>query len=409
MTDPGPVYLDYAATTPLDPAVLAAMRPWLEGLAGNPASAHAVGRHAAAAVAQARARVAGALGASADEIVWTSGATEADNLAIKGAARHQHARGRGDHLVTLATEHRAVLASCEALEREGFTVTRVPPESDGGVSAGALAAALTARTVLVSVSAVNNETGVIPDLAAIAERVKGHGALLHVDAAQALGRVSLDVSGLPADLVSLSAHKCYGPQGVGALYVRRRPRVRLMPLLHGGGQEGGLRPGTVPVAQVVGMGAAVARCVRNAARDGRHLEALRGRLLAGLAEIGGVILNGRRDGSPHIVNVSFPGVHGAALAGLLDGLAVSAGSACAAAVPAPSHVLRAMGRPDALAHASLRLSLGGPTTAGEVDRAVAVIGAAVGHLRGFSPVWQRLAAGETIQSVYGTRTPLVSI
>ncbi|WP_163144229.1 cysteine desulfurase family protein, partial [Arhodomonas sp. KWT] len=258
------------------------MRPWLEGLAGNPASAHAVGRHAAAAVAEARARVAGALGASASEIVWTSGATEADNLAIKGAARHQRERGRGDHVVTLATEHRAVLASCEALEREGFIVTRVPPESDGSVSPEAVAAAMTADTVLVSVSAVNNETGVIPDLAAIAEGVKGRGALLHVDAAQALGRVPLDVAGLPADLVSLSAHKCYGPQGVGALYVRRRPRVRLAPLLHGGGQEGGLRPGTVPVAQVVGMGAAVARCVRNAARDGRHLEALRGRLLAGL-------------------------------------------------------------------------------------------------------------------------------
>lgn len=409
MTDAAPVYLDHAATTPLDPEVLAAMRPWLEGLTGNPASSHAVGRRAALAVSEARDRVAAALRASAGGIVWTSGASEADNLAIKGAARHQRERGRGDHVVTLATEHRAVLGSCEALEREGFAVTRVPPEADGSVSPGAVAAAITARTVLVSVSAVNNETGVIPDLAAIAERVKERGPLLHVDAAQALGRVALDVAELPADLVSLSAHKCHGPQGVGALYVRQRPRVRLAPLLHGGGQEHGLRPGTVPVAQVVGMGAAVQRCVRDAVSDNRHLEALRQRLLAGLAEIGGVILNGRRDGSPHIINVSFPGVHGAALAGLLGGVAVSAGSACAAATPAPSHVLRAMGRPDALAHASLRLSPGRSTTTMEIDRAVAAIGAAVSHLRGFSPVWRRLADGETPAAVYGTGTPLVPV
>ncbi|WP_440997308.1 cysteine desulfurase family protein [Arhodomonas sp. SL1] len=400
-------YLDYAATTPLDPGVLAAMRPWLEGLAANPSSDHPPGRHAAAAVSTARVRVAAFLNAAPEEIVWTSGATEADNLAVLGAARHQYGRGRGDHVVVAATEHRAVLSACEALEREGLSVTRVRPDADGTIDPAAVADALSERTLLASVAAVNNETGVTADLDAIAAAVKARGALFHVDAAQAAGRVALDVQRLPVDLLSLSAHKCYGPQGVGALYVRRRPRrVRLAPLLHGGGQEGGLRPGTVPVAQVVGMGAAFARLAEEARADERHLRALRARLEQRLAGIGGIVRNGRADGSPHILNIAVLGVHGEALAAALGDLAVSAGSACSAGSPGPSHVLRAMGRPDPIAHASLRLSLGRMVTAAEVDEAVARLAAAARRLRAFSPLWRRLSAGEPAEAVYATATPL---
>ncbi|WP_435100550.1 cysteine desulfurase family protein [Arhodomonas sp. AD133] len=401
-----PLYLDYAATTPPDPLVVEAMQVWLRGRPGNPASRHADGRRAAAAVARARGDVAGLIGAQPEEIVWTSGATESNNLALLGAARHQRARGRGDHVVTLATEHRAVLAPCEALEADGFSVTRVMPAADGSVAPADVADALTDRTVLVSLAPVNNETGVIVDVAGIAERVKAGGALLHLDAAQAAGRVPLDVTTLPVDLMSLSAHKCYGPQGVGALYVRSRPRVRLMPLLHGGGQEGGLRPGSVPVHQVVGMGEACRLAGERRVADMTALASLRDHLLAGLAEIGGVVLNGRRDGSPHVVNISLLGVQGEALISLLGDLAVSAGSACSAAARRPSHVLRAMGRPDALAHASLRVSLGRGVDVADVGEAVGRIRAAVAHLRRFSPVWRRLAAGESVASVYATATPL---
>lgn len=398
------LYLDYAATTPLDPTVATAMAAWLTADApfANPTSVHGPGRFVAAAVEAARAEVAALIGADPQEIVWTSGATEADNLALIGAARWRRERGRGDHIVTLRTEHQAVLAACAALEAEGFRITRVTPAPDGRLDPDALAEVLDADTALVSIMHVNNETGVVQDLAAIAERVKAAGALLHVDAAQSAGRLALDVRRLPIDLLSLSAHKCYGPKGVGALYVRRRPRVRLQPLLVGGGQEGGLRSGTVPVHQVVGMGAAYRVAGQRQVADHVRLMELRERLRGGLATLDGIVLNGRADGCPHILNVSFAGVHGEALAAELADLAVSSGSACSSSSGSASHVLRAMGRPDALAHSAVRFSLGRPTTERDIDRAVDIVTAAVKRLRAFSPLWREYCAGADLAELYAT-------
>lgn len=396
------VYLDNAATTPLDPRVKAQMLSWLGAETGfaNPASQHAPGQEAAAAVEQARAQVAALLGAAPETIVWTSGATEANNLAIFGAAR-AHGERRGRRIITLRTEHKSVLEPCRQLAREGFELVELPVTPDGSLALGELEAALQQATCLVSLAAVNNETGVRQPLAEIAALVHHHGALLHVDAVQAAGRLPLDVSG-GVDLLSLSAHKLYGPKGVGALYVRRQPRLRLQPLLYGGGQEGGLRPGTVAVHQVVGMGEACRLAQAALDDEPQRLFALKQQLWEGLQQLGGVVLHGRADGAPHILNVGFIGVHGEALAAELPQLAASASSACTSAQGGMSHVLRAMGVAEQLAHASLRLSLGRFTTEPDIDLAVEWITAAVSRLREFSPVWRAWRAGAPLDILYGS-------
>jgi cysteine desulfurase len=378
------IYLDYAATTPVDPRVRQAMDGCLAAPPGNASSTHSAGRAARERVEAARAEVAALIDAPPEAIVFTSGATEADNLAILGAARGNAARGR--HLVSLRTEHRAVLDPLARLEREGFRVTLLTPGRDGLADPAELGRALGHETTLVSVMLVNNETGVVQDIPAIAAECRRHGALLHVDAAQAAGRVPLDVGVLDADLVSLAAHKIHGPVGVGALYVRREPRPTLAPLAYGGGQEAGLRPGTLPVHQIVGMGTAYALARAALAEEPVRLAALRDRLWGSLGDLPGVLLNGhpsRR--APHILNVSIEGVDGEALLYELGSVAVSSGSACGAGHGEPSYVLRALGRDDVLAQASLRFSFGRPTTADEVDRAAGRVRAAVLRLRALAP------------------------
>lgn len=385
---PGPIYLDNAATTPLDPAVREVMLRWMDHV-GNASSIHPAGREAAGAVAEAATQVADAIGAEPASLVWTSGATESNNLAILGAMRHVRRMGRGGHVITARTEHKAVLSACGQLEQEGVEVTYLPPEADGSVSVEAVAEALRDDTALVSLAHVNNETGAINDLAAIGALLADRATLFHVDAAQSGGRLSIDVAAWHIDLLSLSAHKIHGPPGIGALYLRRRPRLRLQPLLFGGDQQGGVRPGTLPVHQIAGMGqayhqAALAGETENQRQRAMLMEARR--VLQGLE---GVLLNGPgpERGAPHILNLSFGGVHGDALAADLPGLAVSTGSACSAELGGPSHVLRALGRPDALAHSSLRLSVGRMSTEQQVKDAVQAISAAVRRLRAISPVW----------------------
>jgi cysteine desulfurase len=384
VSEPAIVYLDYAATTPVDPRVRAAMDACLAAPPGNASAIHAPGRAARARVEAARAQVAALVHAPPAAIVFTSGATEADNLAILGAARGNADRGR--HLVSVRTEHRAVLDPLARLEREGFRVTLLSPGRDGLVDPAEFGRALGPGTTLASVMLVNNETGVVQDIAAIAAACRRRGVLLHVDAAQAAGRLPLDVTALDADLVSLAAHKIHGPAGVGALYVRREPRPTLVPLAFGGGQEGGLRPGTLPVHQIVGMGEAYALARQALAEEPARLAALRDRLWAALGALPGVLLNGHpTQRAPHILNVSFEGVDGEALLFALGSLALSAGSACAAGHGEPSYVLRALGRDDALAQASLRFSFGRPTTAAEVDVAAERVRAAVLRLRALAP------------------------
>ncbi|MDN5871127.1 MAG: aminotransferase class V-fold PLP-dependent enzyme [Nitrococcus sp.] len=405
------IYLDYAAATPVDPEVAQAMANYLttDGVFANPASAHAPGRQAAAALALARLRVCALIGAEPAEIVFTSGATEANNLAIAGAVRWRRQHGRGRRIVTVRTEHKSVLGVCAALAGEGFEVCYLDVSPEGRVDPKALDGVLDADTALVSVMHVNNETGVIQDLPALAARVRAAGALLHVDAVQSIGREPLDVRTLPVDLLSLSAHKLYGPKGVGALYVRQRPRVRLYPLLHGGGQEAGLRPGTLPVHQAVGMGVAFELAARRREADAVRLKTLRQRLRESLAALGGVVLNGCEPGAAHILNVSFIGVQGEALAYELQAaeLAVASGSACTAgSTRAPSHVLQAMGRPQALAHAAVRFSLGRMTTEREIDAAVERIRPRLDSLRALSPLWRDWCRGRSLQTLYETDTPL---
>jgi len=397
----GVVYLDNAATTPLDPRVLARMSEWLGAQAGfgNAASLHGYGRAAASAVEAARAEVAALINAQPEELIWTSGATEANNLAILGAARF-YGPTRGRHVVTVRTEHKSVLGPCARLAAEGFAVTQLEVERDGSLDLERLAAAVRPDTALVSVMYVNNETGVVHPIDRIAAIVKASGTLLHVDAVQAAGRLPIDVAALGVDLLSLSAHKLYGPKGVGALYLRRRPRIRLQPLLWGGDQEGGLRPGTVPVHQVVGMGEAYRLAREQGEADLARLRQLKQRLWDGLSALDGVVRNGREDGSPHILNVAFVGVQGEALAAALDGVAASTTSACSAAAGAASHVLRAMGVPEQLAHASLRLSLGRFTTEQDIDSAVQALAAAVERLRAISPVWREYRAGRSLEELY---------
>ncbi|RIK97767.1 MAG: IscS subfamily cysteine desulfurase [Proteobacteria bacterium] len=381
------IYLDHQSTTPTDARVVEAMLPYFDREFGNAASrTHAFGWRAEAAVELARESIARALGAAEPrEIVFTSGATESNNLAILGAARA--GRARGDHLVTVATEHSAVLEPCQALAREGFRVTVLPVDRDGLVDPDAVAAALDDRTLLVSVMAANNEIGVLQPIEAIGALCRARGVLFHTDAAQALGKVALDVAAAGVDLLSCTAHKLHGPKGIGALYVRGgRPRVRLEPLLHGGGHERGLRPGTLPVPLVVGFGRAVEIAEAERAAEQPRLAALRDRLLARLDALGGVALNGHRSlrlaGN---ANVAIDGVEADALLAALHDVALSAGSACTSARPEPSHVLRALGLPDAAVRSSVRIGLGRGTTEADVDAAAARIAEEVRALRAARP------------------------
>ncbi len=389
-----PIYLDYAATTPVDAAVAEAMAGCLgrEGVFANAASLmHEPGRRAAAAVEEARQEVAALIGAEPREIIWTSGATEADNLAILGAARYFRDRGR--HLVTSRIEHKAVLDAFGRLEREGFEVTWLEPDGEGRIPPESVAAALRDDTLLASVMWVNNETGVINDVAAIGEICRSRGVLFHVDAAQAVGKLPIRLSELAVDFLALTAHKLYGPKGVGALFVANRPGVQLEPLFAGGGQERGLRPGTLPVHQIVGLGTCAGIAAGQMAAESRRIGSLRDRLWAGLSAVPGVLLNGSPSGRiAGILNVSVEGVDGESLFAALSPLAVASGSACNTTSGEPSYVLRALGRDDRLAGASVRFSLGRYTTETEVDAAVGIFGEAVAHLRGLGePLRERVA------------------
>lgn len=386
-----PIYLDYAATTPMDPRVARVLSRHLsqDGVFGNPSSStHAFGLAAAQAVETARAHVAALLDVDPREILWTSGATEANNLALFGVMR-AHAR-KGRHLVTSQTEHKAVLDVCRRLEREGCVVTYLAPDPDGLIPPERVKAALQSDTVLVSLMHVNNETGVIQDLAAIGALTRSRGVLLHVDAAQSAGKLPLDVQALPVDLLSLSAHKLYGPKGIGALYVRQRPnRVRLEPLLYGGGQERGLRAGTLPTHQIAAMGEAFRIAGEAMAAEQARLRQLRDRLWQGLAALGDVELNGHPERNmAGILNVSFAGITAEALLAALPEIAVATGSACTSAGNEPSHVLRAMGRDAFQTRGAVRFSLGRFTTVEEIDYVVAAVSAAVKRLRDLSPLWE---------------------
>jgi cysteine desulfurase len=381
------VYLDNAATTPVDPRVVEVMRECLgpDGDFANPSSVgHAPGRRARARVEQARAQVAALVGAAPEQVVWTSGATEADNLAIFGAARFHRARGR--HVVTSRTEHPAVLDPCRQLEREGFEVTYLKPGADGIVTPGQVEEALRPDTILVSLMHVNNEIGVVQDVAAVGRLCRARGVLLHVDAAQGAGKLPLDVERDGIDLLALTAHKVHGPKGVGALCVRREPRLGLVPLLFGGGQERGLRSGTVPTHQVVGMGEAYAIAAACMEAESRRIGALRERLWRVIEQVGGVLLNGHpTERAPGILSVTVDGCEGESLLHALDDLAISAGSACATTHGEPSYVLRALGRSDRLAQSTLRLSLGRFTTDEDVDYAARRVVEEITRLRGIAP------------------------
>ncbi len=394
------VYLDNAATTPVDPRVAEQMIPWLTEHFGNPASrSHAYGWEAEDAVEQARAQVAALVNADPREIVWTSGATESDNLAIKGAAQANAARGR--HIVTVKTEHKAVLDTCRALEQQGFEVTFLDVQPDGRLDLDAFVAALRHDTILASVMHVNSEIGVIQDIETLGELCRERGVIFHVDAAQSAGKVDIDLQRLKVDLMSFSAHKIYGPKGIGALYVRRKPRVRIEPQIHGGGHERGMRSGTLPTHQIVGMGAAFQLAAEEMRSERDRVRKLRDRLWHELSKIEAIILNGSLEHRvAHNLNVSVPYVEGEALMmGLSKELAVSSGSACTSASLEPSYVLRALGREDALAHSAIRFSLGRFTTEDDIDTAVRVVTGTVNHLREMSPLWDMVKQGIDLSSV----------
>lgn len=394
-----PIYLDYGATTPVDPRVVDAMIPWLREHFGNPASrSHAWGWEAEAAVEKARVQVADLIGADPREIVWTSGATESINLAIKGAA--QFYKGKGKHLITLKTEHKAVLDTMRELERQGFEVTYLDVQQDGLVNMDALKAAIRPDTILISILFVNNEIGVIQDIPAIGALCREKGILLHVDAAQATGRVEIDMNVLPIDLMSMTAHKTYGPKGMGALFVRRKPRVRLEAQMHGGGHERGMRSGTLPTHQIVGMGEAFRIAKEEMAESNAKARALQQRLLDGLKDIEEVYINGSVEHRvPQNLNMSFNFVEGESLIMGIKGLAVSSGSACTSASLEPSYVLRALGRSDELAHSSLRMTIGRFTTEEEIDYAIATIRENVARLRELSPLWEMHQDGIDISTI----------
>jgi cysteine desulfurase len=382
-----PIYLDYAATTPVDPRVAEAMIECLRpgGPHGNPSSVgHEYGRRARALVEKARAQVAAAIGSRPECIVWTSGATESDNLAIIGAARFNADRGR--HIVSTRTEHKAVIDPLKHLEHEGFEVTWLKPDSDGIVHPEQIRDALRPDTQLVSLMHVNNETGVIQNVSVVGAMCRERGVVFHVDAAQSAGKLPIDVESMNIDLLSLTAHKTYGPKGVGALYVRKRPPVGLRPLIHGGGQEAGLRSGTLATHQIVGMGAAFELANREREEDVERIRVLRDRLWQGIASVGDIELNGHRElRVANVLNVSFHGIEGESLQFALRELAVSAGAACSSASEAASYVLRALGRSDQLAHSSLRFSLGRFTTAEEIETAIEAVRREVTRLRSLSP------------------------
>ncbi|MCS4509235.1 IscS subfamily cysteine desulfurase [Xylophilus ampelinus] len=399
MTPHFPIYLDYGATTPVDPRVVDAMIPWLREHFGNPASrSHAWGWEAEEIVEKSRGYVADLIGADPREIVWTSGATESINLALKGAA--QFYKTKGKHLITLKTEHKAVLDTMRELERQGFDVTYLDVEEDGLVDLDKLKAAIRPDTILISVLFVNNEIGVIQDIPAIGAMCREKGILFHVDAAQATGRVEIDMKKLPIDLMSMTAHKTYGPKGVGALFVRRKPRVRLEAQIHGGGHERGMRSGTLPTHQIVGMGEAFRLIKLEMAEVNAKAKALQQRLLDGLKDIEQVFINGSMERRvPQNLNISFNFVEGESLIMGIKGLAVSSGSACTSASLEPSYVLRALGRSDELAHSSLRMTIGRYTTEEEIDYAIATIRQNVAKLRELSPLWEMYQDGIDISTI----------
>jgi cysteine desulfurase len=394
-----PIYLDYSATTPVDPRVADKMIPYLTEQFGNPASrSHAFGWDAEKAVEQAREEVAGLVNCDPKEIVWTSGATESDNLAIKGAA--QFYKGKGRHLITVRTEHKAVLDPMRELERQGFEVTYLDPEPNGLLDLDKFTAAIRPDTILASVMHVNNEIGVIQDIDTIGELCRNRGVLFHVDAAQSTGKAPIDLARLKVDLMSFSAHKTYGPKGIGALYVRRKPRVRIEAQMHGGGHERGMRSGTLATHQIVGMGAAYRIAAEEMATENERIRMLRDTLWAGLGQLDEVHLNGdlqRR--VPHNLNVSFNFVEGESLMMAIKDLAVSSGSACTSASLEPSYVLKALGRSDELAHSSIRFSIGRFTRAEDIDYAIRLLHKHVGKLRDLSPLWDMHRAGIDLNSV----------
>lgn len=395
-----PIYMDYSATTPVDPRVRDAMIPWLSEHFGNPASrSHAYGWEAGDAVERARAEVAALVGADAREIIWTSGATESDNLAIKGAAHFYQTRGK--HLITVKTEHKAVLDTMRELERQGFEVTYLDVQENGLFDPETFAAAIREDTILASVMLVNNEIGVIQPIETLGRICREKNVVFHVDAAQAAGKVDIDLSALPVDLMSLSAHKIYGPKGIGALYVRRKPRVRLEAQMHGGGHERGLRSGTLPTHQIVGMGEAFRLAREEMAAENARVRALRDRLLAGLqAGMEHIYVNGDMEQRvAHNLNISFAYVEGESLMMAVKDIALSSGSACTSASLEPSYVLRALGRSDELAHSSIRFSLGRFTTQEEVDYVVRIFREKIARLRELSPLWEMVQEGVDLASV----------
>ena len=399
MTPHFPIYLDYSATNPCDERVVEAMIPWLREHYGNPASrSHAWGWEAEEAVEKARADVAALIGADPREIVWTSGATESNNLAIKGAAHFYKTKGR--HLITVKTEHKAVLDTMRELERQGFEVTYLDVQEDGLVDLNRFKDAIRPDTILASVMHVNNEIGVIQDITAIGNLCREKGIIFHVDAAQSTGKVEIDLEKLPVDLMSLASHKTYGPKGIGALYVRRKPRVRLEAQMHGGGHERGMRSGTLPTHQCVGMGEAFRIAKLEMAHDIVHARHLQQRLLNGLKDIEQVFVNGHlTQRVPHNLNIRFNYVEGESLIMGIKGLAVSSGSACTSASLEPSYVLRALGRSDELAHSSLRMTVGRYSTEEEIDYAITTIRANVGKLRDLSPLWEMYKDGVDLSTI----------
>ena len=394
-----PIYLDYSATTPVDPRVAQAMIPWLTEHFGNPASrSHAYGWEAEEAVEKARAQVAALVNCDPREIVWTSGATESINLALKGAAHFY--QGKGKHLVTVKTEHKATLDTMRELEREGFEVTYLDVDANGLVPVAAFEAALRSDTIVASVMMVNNEIGVVQDIPAMGEVCRKRGIVFHVDAAQATGKMPIDLGALKVDLMSFSAHKTYGPKGVGALFVRRKPRVRIEAQMHGGGHERGMRSGTLPTHQIVGMGEAFRIAKEEMAAEGERIRMLRDRLWKGLSSIEEVYVNGDLERRvPHNLNVSFNYVEGESLIMAIKDVAVSSGSACTSASLEPSYVLRALGRSDELAHSSIRFTVGRYTTVEEIDYAVDLIRRKIAKLRELSPLWEMHQEGVDLNSV----------
>ncbi len=394
-----PIYMDYSATTPVDPRVAEVMIPYLTEKFGNPASrSHSFGWTADEAVERAREQVAALVNADPKEIVWTSGATESNNLALKGAANFYAEKGK--HIVTVKTEHKAILDTVRELERQGFTATYLDPEPNGLVDLEKLKAELRPDTVIVSVMMVNNEIGVIQDIAAIGEMCRAKGILFHVDAAQATGKVVIDLQKLKVDLMSFSAHKTYGPKGIGALYVRRKPRVRLEAQMHGGGHERGFRSGTLATHQIVGMGEAFRLAKEEMATENERIRMLRDRLWAGLSSMEEVYLNGDMDSRvPHNLNVSFNFVEGESLIMAVKDIAVSSGSACTSASLEPSYVLRALGRNDELAHSSIRFTVGRFTTVEEVDFTIKLLHDRITKLRELSPLWEMYKDGVDLNTV----------